>query len=89
MKVEQLIRALQALPLDAPVLIGCAEGGAADIARPRLRRGRLNDNGFDDYGGPHRFDEDGPVEVVEIAPGAGDVLHGADIWRQDSEELSY
>lgn len=68
MRVEQLIRALQAMPLDAPVLIECAEGGACDIARPRLRRASLH-HAFACDGGPHRFDEDGSVDAVHLGPG--------------------
>lgn len=89
MRVEHLIRALQAMPLDAPVLMECADGGAADLARPRLRRAFLNQCEFDEAGGPHRFDEEGPVQVVHLAPGAAAQLVAGDLATEEQETFSY
>lgn len=89
MRVEQLIRALEAMPLDAPVLMECAEGGAVDVARPRLRRAFLNQCAFDEAGGPHRFDEDGPVQVVHFAPGAAEQLVAGDFAAEEQATFSY
>ncbi|MGH6951651.1 MAG: hypothetical protein ACREH4_12305 [Vitreimonas sp.] len=77
------------MPLDAPVLMECAEGGASDIARPRLRRAFLNQCEFDEAGGPHRFDEDGPVQVVHLAPGATEQLVTGDLATGEQETFSY
>ncbi len=65
MKVEELIKMLSQMPIDALVLVDGYEDGLSDPSPPELISVNLNVN-REEYYGPHSKDDQGQVRAVVL-----------------------